>query len=140
MIWGPNGGGFDIAGTTLVFTLSTQSLSGAGPFTKLGLGKLVLLAPQSYNGGTTVAAGTLEGNTQSLQGNIVNNGTVAFNQATDGTYAGNLSGSGALRSSDTGAFQLTGNNTYSGATNDQRRHIAPRWWQRGRRSVTRKLG
>ena len=104
MIWGPNGGGFDIAGTTLVFTLSTQSLSGAGPFMKLGLGKLVLLAPQSYNGGTTVAAGTLEGNTQSLQGNIVNNATLAFNQASDGTYAGNLSGSADWSSSERARF------------------------------------
>ncbi len=84
--------------------------------TKIGPGRLHLLAPQSYTGGTTVTEGILEGNTQSLQGNILNNWVVFFNQAADGTTAANISGSGALVKLGTGVVQLTGNNTYSGLT------------------------
>ncbi len=116
IVWGPNGGGFDLAAATLSFTLDSQTLSGPGPLTKLGPGKLTLLAPQSYTGGTTVAGGTLEGHTASLQGNIVNHSIVAFNQSSDGAHSGNLSGAGALTKLGSGAVRLTGNNIYSGAT------------------------
>ena len=122
--WGPNGGTFDIGRTAsptqqpLTFTLPTQTLSGPGALTKLGPGTLVLLAPQSYSGGTSVVAGTLQGNTQSLQGDILTQaaGTVAFNVVTDGTYAGNLTGAGALLKLGAGTLLLTGNNPYSGTT------------------------
>ena len=50
----------------------------------------------SYTGGTMVMAGMLQGTTTSLQGNIINNATVFFNQSGAGTYAGAMSGSGAL--------------------------------------------
>jgi fibronectin-binding autotransporter adhesin len=43
-----------------------------------------------------VSGGTLQGTTTSLQGNIVNNAAVVFNQSTNGTYAGNMSGTGGL--------------------------------------------
>ncbi len=116
--WGPNGGGFAVPSINIAMTLPTQSLTGPGPLTKLERGTLVLLAPQSYTGGTTVADGTLEGNTQSLQGNIVTQaaGTVAFNVATDGTYAGNLSGAGGLTKAGAGLLLLSGTNPYGGPT------------------------
>jgi autotransporter-associated beta strand protein len=117
MTWGPNGGGFDISNVAGVFTVSTQTLSGPGPLTKRGAGKLVLATPQSYTGGTTVSAGTLEGNSATLQGNIFNNATLAFNQAVDGAYAGNLSGAGTLNKTGAGALQLSGDNTNAGPTN-----------------------
>ncbi len=114
--WGANGGGFDVSNAGGIFTLATQSFTGPGPLTKIGPGKLVLVAPQSYAGGTTVAAGTLEGNSQSLQGNIVNNGTLVFNQQSDGTYAGNITGTGAVNKSGAGLLALSGANSYGGAT------------------------
>jgi outer membrane autotransporter protein len=83
---------------------------------KVGTGTLTLLGPNIYSGGTTVAGGTLAGNTTSLQGNILNNAALVFDQAADGTYAGVLSGSGTLAKTGTGTLTLTGSNTYSGST------------------------
>ena len=61
-------------------------------------------------------AGALVGNTTSLQGNILNNALVQFDQNANGTYAGSMSGSGALAKTGGGTLTLTGANTYSGGT------------------------
>ena len=55
-------------------------MSGTGSLTKSGAGTLILSGVNSYSGGTTVSGGTLQGNTTSLQGNILNNASVTFNQ------------------------------------------------------------
>ncbi|WP_252407983.1 autotransporter-associated beta strand repeat-containing protein, partial [Escherichia coli] len=60
-----------------------------------------------------VSGGTLTGNTTSLQGNIENNASVVFNQGTDGTYAGIMSGTGGLTKSGAGNLTLSGANSYS---------------------------
>ncbi len=92
-------------------------ISGAGAQTKTGAGNLTLGGANSYTGGTTVSAGTLTGTTTSLQGPIVNNAALVFDQTTVGTYAGNLSGTGTVTKLNTGTVTLSGTNTYSGATN-----------------------
>ncbi len=92
------------------------AITGAGGLTKSGAGTLTLTGANSYTGGTIVSGGALQGNTTSLQGNIVNNATVVFNQAAAGTYAGTMSGSGALVKNSGGTLTLTGTHTYSGAT------------------------
>ena len=91
-------------------------ISGSGSLTKIGAGTLTLTGANSYTGGTTVSAGTLQGNTTSLQGAITNNAAVSFNQVADGTYAGDMSGTGALTKIGGGILTLTGANTYSGDT------------------------
>ena len=91
-------------------------LSGTGGLTKTGFGNVTLTGANSYSGGTTVSGGTLTGNTTSLQGNIVNNAAVVFNQVTDGTYAGIMSGTGGLTKSGAGNLTLSGANSYSGGT------------------------
>jgi autotransporter-associated beta strand protein len=91
-------------------------LSGSGGFTKTGEGTLTLTGANTYSGGTTVFAGTLKGDTTSLQGDILNNFLVEFDQTSDGTYAGVMSGSGFLTKSGAGILTLTGANTYSGGT------------------------
>jgi outer membrane autotransporter protein len=91
-------------------------MSGTGSLTKLNGGTLILTGPNTYSGGTIVSAGTLQGNTISVQGNITNNATVLFDQAADGTYAGVMSGTGALRKQGAGTLTLAANNTYTGAT------------------------
>jgi len=95
-------------------TVSTYSgpISGAGgSLTKQGTGTLVLLGPNNYSGGTTVTAGTLAGNTTSLQGAIANAATVIFDQPFSGTFNGALAGAGTLVKNGPGTVTLTGAQT-----------------------------
>ncbi len=100
---------------TGTFTLSGV-ISGTGSFTKVDTGTLVLTGANTYSGGTTVTAGTLQGSTTSLQGNITDNAAVVFSQAGAGTYAGNLTGTGSLTVTGGGNVTLSGANIYSGTT------------------------
>lgn len=117
--WGAAGGGFDIADPANAFTVS-QALSGSGSLTKLGAGTLVLTGTNSYTGGTTIGAGTLQlgngGTSGSIAGNVVNNGTLAFDRSDAVSFADVISGSGAVRQIGAGALTLSGVNTYTGAT------------------------
>ncbi len=94
----------------------TGEISGDGSLTKTGSGRLTLSGDNSYSGGTTVSAGTLVGNTTSLQGDIVNNAIVEFNQIVDGTYTGDMSGSGSLLKTGDGTLSWSGNLTCLGTT------------------------
>lgn len=94
----------------------TGVISGSGTLTKTGAGTLTVTGANTYTGGTTVSAGTLQGDTVSLRGNILNNASVVFNQAANGTYAGSMSGTGTLVKSGAGTLTLTGTNTQSGGT------------------------
>jgi autotransporter-associated beta strand protein len=97
-------------------TTYSGNLSGAGGFTKVGSGALTLDGVNSYGGGTTVSAGSLIGDTDSLQGAITNNAAVIFAQATAGTYSGAMGGTGAVEKIGAGALTLSGSNTYSGGS------------------------
>lgn len=92
------------------------SIIGAGSLTKEGTGTLTLTSANSYSGGTTVSTGVLQGDSTSLQGDIVNNDSVIFNQGIRGTYAGSLTGIGSLTKEGTGTLILAGINAYSGGT------------------------
>ena len=92
------------------------NMSGTGSLLVNGTATVILGGTNSYSGGTTVSSGTLQGTTSSLQGSIVNNAIVAFNQSTTGTYAGNMSGTGSLLVNGTGTVILSGTNSYSGGT------------------------
>jgi fibronectin-binding autotransporter adhesin len=94
----------------------TGSISGAGSVTIQSTGTTTFTGVNSYLGGTTVSSGTLAGNADSLQGGILNNANVNFDQSFNGTYAGAMSGSGSLLKSGAGNLILTGANTYSGGT------------------------
>ncbi|PPT59361.1 hypothetical protein XarbCFBP8150_21240, partial [Xanthomonas arboricola] len=86
----------------------TGSITGTGNVIKDGAGALLLNGANGYTGGTTITAGTLIGDTSSLQGDIANNAALVFNQNTAGVYAGTLSGTGSLQKAGTGALQLLG--------------------------------
>lgn len=116
-----SGGVLSLGGAMLTAGNSTSSvfsgsIQGSGALMKQGSGMLTLLGANTYNGGTTVGAGILQGNTTSLQGDILNNGSVWFSQAGAGTYAGNMSGIGSLVLNGVGSLALTGINTYTGGT------------------------
>ncbi len=92
------------------------SMTGSGSLTKTGAGTMTLSGNNSYGGGTVVSAGRLIGTTTSLQGAITNNAAVEFAQATSGTYAGSMAGSGSLTKMGGGSLILSGSSTYAGAT------------------------
>jgi len=94
------------------------NISGTGgSLVKQGTGTLTLSGTNSYTGGTTITAGTLSGTTSSLQGNILDDAALVFNQSTAGTYSGSLSGSGTLALQGTVTVTLTGNSAgFAGST------------------------
>jgi outer membrane autotransporter protein len=117
------------AGTKLAVDRSDISLlpgivSGAGSFEQIGTGATVLAGDQTYTGGTTITAGTLQlgngGNTGSVLGDITNSGTLAFNRADDVTFSNAVSGTGGLTQLGLGTLNLAGDQTYTGATQVQR--------------------
>ncbi len=108
---------------TLIFDRSdtvtaNNNISGTGVLIQNGAGTLILGGTNSYTGGTSVAAGTLQGTTSSLQGSIATAAaaSVIFDQTTTGTYAGVISGPGSLTKNGTGTVEFSGANTYSGGT------------------------
>jgi autotransporter-associated beta strand protein len=91
-------------------------ISGAGTLVKQGAGTLTLSGANTYSGGTTVNVGTLAGTTTSLQGNILNNAAVIFNQNSNGTYAGVLTGTGTTSMLGSGTLTLAGNSPADAGT------------------------
>ena len=105
---------------------------GASPaalITKIGSGKLIFTtgAVNSYRGGTNVTQGTLQGDFNSIQGNITNNAHVVFElTAGAGTYgvsngtqnAGIISGTGDVTVHGAAGTVVTfaSANTYTGGT------------------------
>ncbi|NBP40942.1 MAG: hypothetical protein EBV34_21435, partial [Betaproteobacteria bacterium] len=78
---------------------------------------MVLSASNSYTGGTTINAGTLElANGGSVAGAITNNATLSINRTDSFTLGNAVSGSGALTKSGSGTATLTAASTYTGGT------------------------
>jgi autotransporter-associated beta strand protein/T5SS/PEP-CTERM-associated repeat protein len=110
---GAGGATFATNGNAVTFA---TALSGAGGLTKSGAGTLTLAAANTYTGGTTVTAGTLQlGNGGSLTGNVANQGTLVFNRSDDSAFAGIISGSGGVVLAS-GILRLTQAQTYTGPT------------------------
>ncbi len=105
-----------------VSTTFSGILSGGGSLTKIGTGStLTLNGSNTYTGGTTVSAGTLQlgdgvVNNGYVQGNILDNGAVAFANPVSQTWSNVLSGSGALVKLGAGTLTLNASNTYTGRT------------------------
>ncbi|QGW82579.1 autotransporter-associated beta strand repeat-containing protein [Variovorax paradoxus] len=105
--------------TTADLTL-TRAIGGSGALTKTDAGTLVLTGNNTYGGGTTISAGTLQlgngGATGSIAGNVTNNGTLVFNRSDTYSFGGTISGSGGVTQQGTGITVLTGNNSHGGST------------------------
>ncbi|WP_159566667.1 autotransporter-associated beta strand repeat-containing protein [Budvicia diplopodorum] len=92
-------------------------ISGTGGLVKTGTSNLTLSGINTYQGGTTISAGTLIA-TQSQAlgaGAIANSGTLQLNFATAGTLSNVLSGTGSLVKTGTGIATLSGTGSKQGA-------------------------
>jgi autotransporter-associated beta strand protein len=110
-----------LGGSSATFNVKSRmsvvgAVNGTGSLVKAGVGSLTLGGTNSYSGGTTVTKGVLIGTTTSLQGQLINNATVVFNQTGSGTFTGNISGTGKLAVIGSGSVTLTGSNSYDGGT------------------------
>jgi autotransporter-associated beta strand protein len=93
---------------------------GPGALEKVGLGTMILSGTNTYTGGTTITAGTLQlgngGATGSILGDVVNNSIFAINRSDAYAFNGAISGSGEFQQIGAGTTTLTNTNTYTGPT------------------------
>ena len=112
------------SGTLAINRSDTFSLggviSGSGAFAQVGKGTTILTATNTYTGGTTIRAGTLQlgngGASGSIVGDVANSGTLAINRSDTFSFGGVISGEGAFQQLGTGTTVLAGKNTYTGPT------------------------
>jgi len=99
-------------------TIDSTILGGAR-LIKDGVGKLILTRDALHSGGTTIAMGTLQigdsGTRGSVIGDILNNGILSFNRSDDVTYAGAVTGTGAVHKDGAGTLTLAGDSSFAGA-------------------------
>jgi autotransporter-associated beta strand protein len=110
-----------INNSSLIFSRSGSStyggvISGTGLVTKLGSGVVTLTGSNTHSGGTVINEGTLSlgdgGTAGSINGNITNNATLAFNRSNNLTYSGTISGAnGLITKLGSGTLFLTGAST-----------------------------
>lgn len=95
---------------------SSKKYQGFDVFTKEGGGTWTLTGTESGTRAWTIDAGTLVVDTNSLKGNVTNNGALRFDQAGNGSHDAVISGSGTLTKVGVGGVTLNGVNTYTGLT------------------------
>ena len=107
-------------GTGTTYSGVIQNTTGTLSFTKLGAGTLILSGANTYSGITTISAGTLQigagSTTGILPGNVTNNSILTFNRSNTFTYAGIISGTGAVNQIGSGLLTISGANSYDGLT------------------------
>jgi fibronectin-binding autotransporter adhesin len=108
--------GFNRSDTLIYGGVITQT----GAVQQLGAGATILTGTNSYTGGTTISAGTLQlgngGTTGSITGNVINDGVLTFNRSDVVTFNGVISGAGSVRQGGAGTTILAGVNSYAGGT------------------------
>ena len=130
-----NTSGYIVTGNTITLTGTAPGIATAGGVTstmasrlagsaglrKSATGTLILTGANTYSGGTSIAAGTLQignGGTagQLGTGNVANDGTLVVNRSNALTISNVISGAGAVTQAGAGTTTFTGTNIYSGLT------------------------
>lgn len=96
--------------STLTIDGAVTSTSG---LTKTGPGTLVLTAVSNNLGPVTISGGTLRGSLADLNNSIVNNGALIFDQPTDVTFAGTVSGTGSITKTGSGRMTIPGTGNFN---------------------------
>jgi fibronectin-binding autotransporter adhesin len=114
-------GGNIADGSALVFDNPSNqtysgALSGSGTLTMSGSATETLTGTNSLTGAMTISAGTLELGYGSSIGSITDNSALVFDNASDVTDSGVISGYGSLTMSGSATLTLSGSNTYDGGT------------------------
>ena len=122
-----NGGGTFLTDAHTIFAIETPVV-GNGGLIKTGDGTLALVGDNTYDGGTTIDAGTLQlgggGTSGSVVGDIVDNGTLAFDRSDTNTFTSIISGSGGVLQAGSGTTVLEGTQIYAGPTVIDAGHLA----------------
>lgn len=109
----------------LIFSQSTDGthsgvISGGGSVTKEDTGALTLTGANTYTGGTFVNGGSLIASSASLPVNgtvaLDNDSSLAFDQASDGSFGGVISGDGSVTKDGASVLTFTAVNTHTGGT------------------------
>ncbi len=105
------------AGAGTVATIASV-LKGSTGIEKSDFGTLILTGANTYTGGTTISGGTLQlgdgGASGSILGDVLNNAALAVDLSGESTFAGTISGTGAVVQKGSGTLTLSGANTFSG--------------------------
>lgn len=115
-------GGAVVTVTGETDTLSLNgAITGSTSLAKSGPGTLVLSADNTYSGGTTIGAGTLQlgtgGSTGAVTGPISNDGILRLNRSdTALDISSPVTGTGSLQKTGTGTAALSAANTFTGPT------------------------
>ncbi|HWU56471.1 MAG TPA: autotransporter domain-containing protein [Rhizomicrobium sp.] len=109
-------------------TIFAGQITGTGVLAKAGTGTLTLTGDSSWNGGTRliggsgvlITGGTLQlgngGTTGSVQGNVFNDATLAFDRSDNVMFSGVIYGSGNIIKSGAGGLTLSSVSVYTGPT------------------------
>jgi len=118
---GGNAATINSSGAATTFVTLAGNVNGTAGFTKAGAGNLILTGANTYSGGTTINAGTLQigngGSSGVLGSGAINDAaSLIFNRSGSVSVNDPISGSGTLEQAGTGTLTLNGANVYSGVT------------------------
>lgn len=106
---------------TNALTIGALISAGSGALSKLGPGTLIVTNNNTYTGGTTISAGTLQvgngGNRGTLgSGSVTDNGTLVYNRSDAVAITNSITGNGVLLQAGTNTLSINTPQSYAGGT------------------------